>query len=173
MGKTESSIRFAHDFAGLSGDEAVLRFEVWKNGNIQEWKEVLSWILQSESLREKDASHSRKLRWAWPLFETEGNGQGQRGTFSRFGEDGHKSAPDIRDSFTSQRLQIASCYFTPSLDVDLIERSLSVEYHPRPLYVSVSTSVPSAHERLEAALNLRAWAQDKFSAEKLEILCGF
>jgi hypothetical protein len=171
IGKPESSIRFAHDFAGLSSDEARLRFTVWRHGNLQEWEEVIRWVLQSESPLQKDVPISRKTHWAWPLVAKEGVEQGKHGTLNRFGEDGHRFSSDRRDILTSQRLQIVSCYFAPALDLELLERRLAIEYHPRPLYLGVSTLAPSAHERLEAALNLKAWARGKFPPSEIEVLC--
>lgn len=165
----ESTIAFAHELAGHTEDEAALRCAYWVNGNRQEWEKVSRWILHTESSLWENSSEGETVQWSYQLTEAGEAPQQEGGFLARTGQQKGLFTHDP----ASRRLQRANQYFSPFLDPFLINRHLSIEHHRHHMkFLRVSASAPSAHERLEAALNLKVWARSKFSPSEIELLCG-
>lgn len=173
MRNTDSTVRFARDLARQNEDEATFCCTRWNKGSRREWEDVSRWIIQSEvslwqeheDLEDEDYIDNF-LGWCWPVSKSHAPQHQVNGfLFCKYGNCYHEHV--------TQRLRMASGFFEPVSDADLIERHLCVEYHSNVnMGIQVKVYAPSAHERLEAALNLRAWAQGKFSPEEIEVICG-
>ncbi|BCM90538.1 hypothetical protein IAD21_02392 [Abditibacteriota bacterium] len=70
--------------------------------------------------------------------------------------------------------RIAFEYFSPSPRHSLLHRHSCARrwFNNRPSFLHLAIQTPTQHERLEAALWLRDWAQDKVAPRKLRLLLG-
>lgn len=165
----ESPIAFAQKLAEKSEDEAALRCAYWVNGSRQEWQDVARWVLQTESSLWEGIAEGETIQWSYQLTEAGEAPRQESGFLIRSGE---RSSHLVHER-ALKRLQSANGYFSPFLDPFLINRHLCVEHHRHHMkFLRVVASYPSAHERLEAALNLKEWARGKLSADEVKILCG-
>ena len=164
------TVGFAVKVAEKSENEANFLCTQWQKGSRQEWEQVCRWILHSSESLWEEGSDSETVRWSYSLGEGYEAQKLADDYFVRL----HNEFKIFSNRVTSQRLHMATGYFAPAINPNLIERHLCLQSHQdKEKSLDVSASPPTAHERLEAALNLRAWAQGKFSPEEMAILCRF
>ncbi|BCM90540.1 hypothetical protein IAD21_02394 [Abditibacteriota bacterium] len=153
----DSDIRFALDWLDSSPGERVRRVVHFANGDLNEMATVVRAIALNNPSLPLDSpewfigfgthfsfSWRRAPTWQW----------------------WHRH-PDLRLRLWTRHL---NRYFGLSKDEVLASRHACVtDFYPEEC-VQVRGSIPTQHERLEAALFLREWAKDKIPADELRLL---
>ncbi len=162
-----NELRKARDFAVLSPRAAKDFCLRWHHGDRDQYQNVVGWVLASQpqlwpsgkeainvgafqNFVERDAEP--RLSWLY----------GGRGTYYS-GEEADKAI---------RRLALIRDYFRPHIAPHLAKQLTGqfwLRYHHS---IGIGCTHPTAHERIEAILSLREWAQDKFSPAEIEVLCS-
>lgn len=150
-----SDVRFALNWLKLSRNEQLRRVLRFRTGGVDEVKQVLRAIGLAEVWLPE--MNERTV-----LFRV-----GPKVSFSR-------STNSLPDEPTRERIQLWADhlyrYFQPHIDAELSASHPCVTHFKYLPYASVSVQPPSQHERLEAALFLRDWAQGIIPPGELALL---
>jgi len=166
----DSDVRFARDWFGMEDTDKQMHALHMKRGSIEELHSLLRAVLRVEI--KNLASKCEVICW---VSKVEGQSWWM---WHQLGYHGYHEVPLSPRLRTWERLLLG--FFEPSLDGALLARHRCVrrwrenlaDRADRYTLFEVSTLLPTHHERLEAALTLRDWAQGKIAPRKLELLLG-
>jgi len=149
----DSDLSFARRFVQMSAKEQHEQVWSWKHGDLIEMIRVMRWAFLAQ---EEVWSTPDELQWIVALSRRPNPGFNGEVFFS----------PKLLKDFPSpeplkEALRLAFEWFSPTPRTEIIERHLSLKryflmgYHQ----IEIEACQPSAHERLEAALQWRDWLE--------------